>query len=124
MKNTSINKAPTQAKTDTVTKEWCYKSECTFSHFKQWCREAEYLVLSNYGDLDAFKGEELLEPISIEKLFDNDFEPPRVGSAYKQYCRLESQYYLFELDQPDHQGFYLNLIGRDLSLKLYIFDNF
>ena len=54
MKNSSINKPPTQAKSVDFTKEWSYKSECTFSHFKQWCREAEYLVLSNYGDLDAF----------------------------------------------------------------------
>ena len=82
MKNSSINKPPTQAKSVDFTKEWSYKSECTFSNFKQWCREAEYLVLSNYGDLDAFTSEELLEPISIEKLFDKDFEPPRVVSAY------------------------------------------
>ena len=78
MKDSSINKPPTQAKSDDFTKEWSYKSECTFSNFKQWCREAEYLVLSNYGDLDAFTSEELIEPISIEKLFDKDFEPPRV----------------------------------------------
>ena len=91
MKNSSINKPPTQAKSDDFQNEWSYKSECTFNYFNQWCREAEYLVLSNYGDLDAFKSEELLEPISIEKLFENDFEPSRVGSTYKKYCRLESQ---------------------------------
>ena len=111
MKNSSINKPPKKAKSDDFKKEWSYKSECTFSHFKKWCREAEYLVLSNYGDLDAFKGEEILEPISIEKLFENDFEPPRVGSAYKEYCRLESQYYLFDLDHPDYQRNHWNLIG-------------
>ena len=34
-----------------------------------------------------------------------------MGSAYKEYCRLESQYYLFDLDPPDYQRNYWNLIG-------------
>ena len=67
MKNSSINKPPTKAKSDDFKKEWSYKSERTFNHFNQWCREAEYLVLSNYGDLDAFKTS-ALPPIALLNL--------------------------------------------------------
>ena len=44
MKNSSINKPLTQAKTEAFINEWSYKKECDFCNFNTLCREAEYLV--------------------------------------------------------------------------------